>query len=202
MFTNIFYSAILDGMLKSGKVTRSRVDIFIYDDKGRVLAEPRMSKGYVKFPGGGVESGQSVASAARQEALEEVGLEVYRPHGLGISPMTGKWWDDIPERKDPQTGETYTHYKNYVRAAKVKRKNSDILGSEGDALEKARFIDPSTLERFLKKEISQARKDGKDLIYPQMKLQAIQSIRGMSKTAERIRFIPFSMRLMHRKETC
>jgi 8-oxo-dGTP pyrophosphatase MutT (NUDIX family) len=54
---------------------RPRVEVFIVDDKNRVLAG-RHPEGNVIFPGGGVEEKEELLAAGKREALEEVGRRV------------------------------------------------------------------------------------------------------------------------------
>lgn len=119
---------------------RPRVDVFIYNDKGEVFAEPSGWRNTLRFPGGGVEKGVSVNNAAREEALEETGLTVDRIHSVGVKPKTIPWNEDVKKR-NASRGRFFDGNRQYFRAAKVTGTDKELLGVEGDALKDGQWFD-------------------------------------------------------------
>ncbi len=119
--------------------TRKRVALVIHDGKGKVLVgrhrkAPKGTKS-IAFPGGGVEKGQSVAVAAKQEALEEVGVRI-KPQAVGIAPKNVPLPNGGKDYKDGR----FSHIRQYWRLARYVGKSEKLLGEEGDALRSRRFI--------------------------------------------------------------
>ncbi|SEN99774.1 8-oxo-dGTP diphosphatase [Amphibacillus marinus] len=58
----------------------------IYDDKGHVLVQDRISKTWpgITFPGGHIEKGESFVQAVVREVWEETGLTIKSPELCGI----------------------------------------------------------------------------------------------------------------------
>ncbi len=97
--------------------------IIIHPDKGVVLVERRNPPHGWALPGGFVDYGESVESAARREALEETGLEVGDLRLLGV-------YSD-PQR-DPRFHTMSTVF--------VARPLSDALPCGGDDAKNAQFF--------------------------------------------------------------
>ncbi len=74
----------------SATTVKSGVGVIIIDDTGRVLLERRRDNGMWGLIGGGVDPGESVAEAARREALEESGLTVEITGLVGVYSEAGQ----------------------------------------------------------------------------------------------------------------
>jgi 8-oxo-dGTP pyrophosphatase MutT (NUDIX family) len=68
---------------KQGKI-RLGCSAAIFDDQGRVLLTKRTDNGQWCLPGGGVDSGESVAEACESEVWEETGLRVRVKRLVGV----------------------------------------------------------------------------------------------------------------------
>jgi ADP-ribose pyrophosphatase YjhB (NUDIX family) len=78
--TQVLYSP---GLGKEGKL-RLGCSAAIFDEQGRILLTRRTDNGQWCLPGGGVESGESVAEACEREVLEETGLKVRVKRLVGV----------------------------------------------------------------------------------------------------------------------
>src|SRR5512138_227751 len=78
--TQVFYGPRLgkEGTLRLG------CSAAILDEQGRILLTRRTDNGQWCLPGGGVESGESVAEACEREVLEETGLQVRVKRLIGV----------------------------------------------------------------------------------------------------------------------
>lgn len=135
LHNGIFYSLIKTSEDK----LRKRVDLFVYDDKGRVLVGDSRYHNNVMFPGGGVDDGLSIDQAARREALEEAGVSVGKIHGIGMKPMVIKWTDETIEL-NKKKGRDFTGNKQYFRAAPIVGSDKELYATEGDALKNQRWM--------------------------------------------------------------
>ncbi len=68
---------------KEGKI-RLGCSAAIFNDQGRVLLTKRTDNGEWCLPGGGVDSGESVAEACEREVWEETGLRVRVKRLVGV----------------------------------------------------------------------------------------------------------------------
>src|SRR5918998_5963045 len=107
------------------------VDVVVPSEEGHILLIRRGSdpyEGYWALPGGFVEVGETLETAAAREAEEETGLEVE------IIRLVGVYSD--PDR-DPRG--------HNVSCAYLARAQSGELSAATDA-DEAAFLDPSTVE--------------------------------------------------------
>jgi 8-oxo-dGTP pyrophosphatase MutT (NUDIX family) len=118
-------------------VYRPRVELFLHDGKGNVLAN-KSDKGW-QFPGGGIEEGQDIFDAARREALEEVGYKIRRPKALGTASMVPwpEWYKEVARKKG--RGQ-FEGQKTHAVVAQIGKTDKKLLGSEGDALTNLKFV--------------------------------------------------------------
>lgn len=58
----------------------------VYDDKGNILVQNRVSKDWpgITFPGGHIEKGESFVKSVIREVYEETGLEIENPLLCGV----------------------------------------------------------------------------------------------------------------------
>ncbi len=87
--------------MKAAADYRKRVDVFILDEKNRVLAG-KHPKGSVIFPGGGVEEKEQLLAAGKREALEEVGRRI-----KGLRKVTGPIRQKLPVKGYKGTETTF-----------------------------------------------------------------------------------------------
>jgi 8-oxo-dGTP pyrophosphatase MutT (NUDIX family) len=133
---------------------RPRVLMYLYDDQGRVLAS-QAQEGHDsdqknwKFPGGGIESGQSINEAARREALEEAGYQALTTHGVGSRPKLTKWPEHFREKAKKKKGRDFKAQRTYFRAGKIGDQQRDLLGADNDALKGLDMVPIATLIKDL-----------------------------------------------------
>ena len=78
--TQIIYG---DQIAKQGKI-RLGCSAAIFDQQRRILLTKRTDNGQWCLPGGGLDSGESVAEACAREVLEETGLSVHVKRLVGV----------------------------------------------------------------------------------------------------------------------
>lgn len=115
---------------------RDRVALWLHDGKGNLLVQDDRDKGLgLKFPGGGIDPGQSVNEAAMREALEEVGYSLAdKPKAIPGIRAKKIDWDPIFSAEAAAKGRNYKGSKHYHRLALAGDPDESLLGSEGDAL--------------------------------------------------------------------
>lgn len=115
---------------------RDRVALWLHDGKGNLLVQDDRDRGLgLKFPGGGIDEGQSVNDAAMREALEEVGYSLAdKPRAIPGVRAKKIDWDPIFSAEAAAKGRNYKGSKHYHRLALAGDRDESILGSEGDAL--------------------------------------------------------------------
>jgi 8-oxo-dGTP pyrophosphatase MutT (NUDIX family) len=115
---------------------RDRVALWLHDGKGNLLVQDDRDRGLgLKFPGGGIDEGQSVNDAAMREALEEVGYSLAdKPRAIPGVRAKKIDWDPIFSAEAAAKGRNYKGSKHYHRLALAGDLDESLLGSEGDAL--------------------------------------------------------------------
>lgn len=115
---------------------RDRVALWLHDGKGNLLVQDDRDKGLgLKFPGGGIDEGQSVNEAAMREALEEVGYSLAdKPKAIPGVRAKKVDWDPVFSEEAAAKGRKYKGSKHYHRLALAGDPDESLLGSEGDAL--------------------------------------------------------------------
>jgi 8-oxo-dGTP pyrophosphatase MutT (NUDIX family) len=145
-----------DGVRVGRKLYRPKVQTFMYDDKGRILAAKSQGAGSglraysnYKFPGGGVEAGENISEAARKELLEEAG---YEPAGdmFEFGTPTPVDWDKSFRAQARKKGRgRYAGQYEYYAAGPLGKRNTSLFGSEGDQMSDLEMVPLSRLRRDL-----------------------------------------------------
>ncbi len=163
---------------------RDRVALWLHDGKGNLLVQDDRDKGLgLKFPGGGIDEGQSVNDAAMREALEEVGYSLAdKPRAIPGVRAKKIDWDPIFSAEAAAKGRNYKGSKHYHRLALAGDPDESLLGSEGDALAANWMPIAEVLEATRS---AAANPDNKYNYFDQERLRAAERVMEMlgSKTA-------------------
>lgn len=124
---------------------RPKVQAFLYQPDGRILASKSQSSGAglrpgnnYKFPGGGIEEGESLEDATRKELLEEAGWTTGgNPHHISSAKIK---WDKAFRQQALKKGRDFHGEVSHFVAAPAGQRDTSKFGTEGDALEGADFI--------------------------------------------------------------
>jgi 8-oxo-dGTP pyrophosphatase MutT (NUDIX family) len=146
------------GVRVGRKLYRPKVQAFMYDDQGRILAAKSQAAGSglraysnYKFPGGGVEPGENIPEAARKELLEEAGYEAGGDLFEFGTPTPVDWDRKFRAQARKKGRGGYAGQYEYYAAGPIGKRNTSLLGSEGDALGGMEFVPIRALKRDLRK---------------------------------------------------
>lgn len=153
---SLLLSKISSSKLSEEKRYRPKVQALLYDDLGRILASKSQAEGSglraypnYKFPGGGVEPGESLVEAARKELLEEAGYEPSSdPEDFGYQP-TKVDWDEAFRQQALAKGRDFHGEEQFYMTAPVGKRVENLLGSEGDQMTGLEFVPMSQLRKAL-----------------------------------------------------
>jgi 8-oxo-dGTP pyrophosphatase MutT (NUDIX family) len=170
------------------KKIRPRVEVYLYDDKGRVLAS-RAQEGHSnnvptswKFPGGGVEGSAGVNETAKREALEEVGFTTAgRVHALDTRPRLTKWPEFFRKDMKKQKNRDFHAQYTYFRAAPIGSKDDSELGADKDTLKGLEMVPIRTLIKDLETAIKHP--DNKYSVFDKERLHGLKSLQTKLESA-------------------
>jgi len=146
---------IIEGLAKVGeKKLRRRVEVFVSDGKGKILAGKSPEGGFM-FPGGGIDKGETINQAADRETKEEVGLSIKNVKGIGVSPEVTLWTKRLQDWMN-EKGRTHEGSRTYYRTALVKGEDKSLLGKDGDNF-KAKFYSIDEIVKGLKRSLKGAK---------------------------------------------
>jgi 8-oxo-dGTP pyrophosphatase MutT (NUDIX family) len=175
--------AFLDEMEKIAEEKRYRpkVQALLYTPDYKILASKSQGSGSglraysnYKFPGGGIEQGETTSQAARKELLEEAGYSTSKdPYDFGYSKTVK--WDKAFRQQALAKGRDYHGEVSHFMAAPVGKRDTSKLGAEGDQLEGAQFIPINDLIRDLKQTSSDPSNEYAQ--FDKMKLQALRQFK-------------------------
>jgi 8-oxo-dGTP pyrophosphatase MutT (NUDIX family) len=108
-------------------------------------------------PGGGIEKGQNLKSAAQAEALEEAGVKIKNIRLATKENYYEDWYKLVDEgqpitKKDRMRMKKYRGVKHHYVKAEFDGFDKSILGSEGDALKRIKFVSKQELIRAYEKQ--------------------------------------------------
>lgn len=160
---------------------RPKVQAFLYQPDGRILASKSQSAGSglrpsnnYKFPGGGIEEGESMQDATRKELLEEAGWTTSGdPHHIGSAKIK---WDDAFRQQALKKGRDYHGEVSHFVAAPAGQRDTSKFGSEGDALEGADFVHIDDLIKDLRQ--TSRDKNNEYRKFDQAKLKALTNLKN------------------------
>ena len=126
---------------------RPKVQGLLYTPDLRVLAAKSQGAGSglrqfnnYKFPGGGIEPGESLIDAAKKELLEETGYSTSSdPFEFGMPAITVDW-DDAFRQQALKKGRDFHGEISHFLAAPVGERDLSLHGKEGDQLLDADFV--------------------------------------------------------------
>ncbi len=160
---------------------RPKVQAFLYQPDGRILAAKKQAPGSglrpsnnYKFPGGGIEEGETMQDATRKELLEEAGWTTSgEPHHIGSAKIK---WDDAFRQQALAKGRDYHGEVSHFVAAPAGQRDTSKFGSEGDALEGAEFVHIDDLIKDLRQ--TSKDKNNEYRKFDQAKLKALNNLKN------------------------
>lgn len=161
---------------------RPKVQALLYTPDMHILASRSQGSGSglrqypnYKFPGGGVETGESLPEATRKELLEEAGYSTSAdPYHFGYSKKVN--WNKSFRQQALAKGRDFHGEISHFMAAPLGKRDTSLLGKEGDQLEGAQFVHVDDLIRDL--EHTSKAKDNEYAKFDKMKLQALRKFKA------------------------
>ena len=137
------------------KKWRPRVELYIMKG-GKILVGTHPEIG-LHVPGGGIEPGQNLITASKNEALEEAGVKI---KNVKLSTKEN-YYEDLYKlvaegqpitKKDRMRMKTFRGIKHHYIRADFDGYDDRLLGADNDALAKLKFISKQDLIRAYKKQ--------------------------------------------------
>jgi 8-oxo-dGTP pyrophosphatase MutT (NUDIX family) len=137
------------------KKWRPRVELYILKDK-KILVGLHPEIG-LHVPGGGVERGQNLITAAQNEALEEAGVKIKNVKLISKENYYEDWYKLVAEgqpitKKDRMRMREFRGIKHHYLKADFDGYDDKLLGADNDALKKLKFISKQELIRAYQKQ--------------------------------------------------
>ena len=134
---------------------RPRVELYIIKD-GKILVGYHPEIG-LHVPGGGVEPGQNLITAAKNEALEEAGVKIKNVKLISKENYYEDWYELVKRgepitKKDRMRMKTFRGIKHHYLRADFDGYDDRLLGADNDALKKVKFISKQELIRAYQKQ--------------------------------------------------
>lgn len=134
---------------------RPRVELYIMY-KGKILVGTHPEIG-LHVPGGGVEANQDITKASVAEAMEEAGVKIKNVKLATRENYYEDWYKLVDEgmpitKKDRERMKTFRGIKHHYIRAEFDGYDDSLLGSEGDALKKIKFVSKQDLIRAYQKQ--------------------------------------------------
>jgi 8-oxo-dGTP pyrophosphatase MutT (NUDIX family) len=134
---------------------RPRVELYILKD-GKILVGKHPEIG-LHVPGGGIEPGQNLITAAKNEALEEAGVKIKNIKLISKENYYEDWYELVKQgqpitKKDRMRMKTFRGIKHHYLRADFDGYDDSLLGADNDALKKLKFISKQELIRAYQKQ--------------------------------------------------
>jgi 8-oxo-dGTP pyrophosphatase MutT (NUDIX family) len=166
---------------------RPKVQGLLYTPDLRVLAAKSQGAGSglrefpnYKFPGGGIEQGESLIDAAKKELLEETGYTTAGdPFEFGMPSATVDW-DEAFRQQALKKGRDFHGEISHFLAAPVGARDMSLHGKEGDQLLDADFVPIDSLIADL--EHTSSLPDNEYAVFDKTKLEAARKFKEYMRT--------------------
>jgi len=137
------------------KKWRPRVELYILKN-GKILVGTHPEIG-LHVPGGGIERGQNLITAAKNEALEEAGVKIKNIKLITKENYFEDWYKLVKEgqpitKKDRMRMKEFRGIKHYYLRADFDGYDKSRLGADNDALKRLKFISKQELIRAYQKQ--------------------------------------------------
>lgn len=134
---------------------RPRVELYIMK-QGKILVGIHPEIG-LHVPGGGIEQGQNLITAAKNEALEEAGVKIKNIKLITKENYYEDWYKLVAEgqpitKKDRMRMRQFRGIKHHYLRADFDGYDDRLLGADNDALKKLKFVSKADLIRAYKKQ--------------------------------------------------
>lgn len=167
---------------------RPRVEVFLYDREGRVLASKSQdshdqkggSDKTWKFPGGGVEDNASINETARREALEEAGVKIRGVHEIDQPPVYTEWPGHFKEWAKKTKGRSFDGQQTHFRAGRMAGRDNSLLGHDNDSLKGASMVPIDILIKDLR--VASSDTKNKYRVFDREKLTGLLALKATLKS--------------------
>jgi len=160
---------------KNGTI-RKRVEVLLYNNKGKVLAGINPRYNSLSFPGGGIDKGETLPLAGIRESLEETGFSSSK-----MKPLKGQGYSATPRKEDKKKMKHKFHSSsktNFVYGPSD-IKSKEILNKDGDKMMNVKFM---SIDRIIKK-LEEKKNEGNKHIHHIFNAQ----VKALRKLRDKIR---------------